>query len=55
MSEALLAQELYPWLFPVSGDWASWYPAPPAGWRRQLMDLVTDSSEEMNEAIVHLV
>lgn len=27
----------------------------PACWRRQLLDLVTDSSEEMNEAIVHLV
>lgn len=26
----------------------------PAYWRRQLMDLVTDSSEDMNEAIVHL-
>lgn len=33
--------------------WARWYPAAPAG--RQLVDLVTDSSKEMNEAIVHLV
>jgi hypothetical protein len=27
----------------------------PACWQRQLMDLVTDSAEEMNGAIVHLV
>lgn len=33
------------------GRWVS----RPACWQRQFMDLVTDSSEEMNEAIVHLV
>lgn len=53
-SGALFTQEPRPWLVPVGGGLGTLVSCR-ACWQRQLVDLVTDSSEEMNEAIVHLV
>lgn len=44
----------HPWLISVGRGWGKLVSCP-ACWRRQLVGLVTDSSEEMNEVIVQMV
>lgn len=53
-SGALLTQEPHPCLISVGGGQDKLVSCLSC-WLKQFVDLVTDSSEEMNEAIVHLV